>query len=62
MSKHLQTMGQQSGRRSWVEPWKIKIVEPRRMIDRDAHEKARRLKLVHEPTYLRFFQTRFERL
>ena len=25
------TMGQQSGRRSWAEPWKIKMVEPLRM-------------------------------
>jgi len=25
MSIHLQTMGQQSGRRSWAEPWKIKM-------------------------------------
>jgi hypothetical protein len=24
----LKTMGQQSGRRSWAEPWKIKMVEP----------------------------------
>ena len=22
------TMGQQRGRRSWAEPWKIKMVEP----------------------------------
>ena len=29
-----QTMGQQSGRRSWAEPWKIKMVEPLRMISR----------------------------
>ena len=28
-----QTMGQQSGRRSWAEPWKIKMVEPLRMTD-----------------------------
>ncbi len=27
-----QTMGQQFGRRSWAEPWKIKMVEPLRMI------------------------------
>ncbi|RLW69242.1 MAG: tyrosine phenol-lyase, partial [spirochete symbiont of Stewartia floridana] len=26
-----QTMGQQSGRRSWAEPWKIKMVEPIKM-------------------------------
>ena len=24
----LHTMGQQHGRRSWAEPWKIKMVEP----------------------------------
>jgi tyrosine phenol-lyase len=40
MSSHLQTMGQQSGRRSWAEPWKIKMVEPLRMIDRAARERA----------------------
>jgi len=40
MSIHLQTMGQQSGRRSWAEPWKIKMVEPLRMIDRAAREQA----------------------
>jgi tyrosine phenol-lyase len=39
-SHHLQTMGQQSGRRSWAEPWKIKMVEPLRMIDRAAREQA----------------------
>jgi tyrosine phenol-lyase len=39
-SHHLQTMGQQSGRRSWAEPWKIKMVEPLRMIDRAGRERA----------------------
>ena len=34
------TMGQQFGRRSWAEPWKIKMVEPLRMIDRDERERA----------------------
>ena len=29
------TMGQQSGRRSWAEPWKIKMVEPLRMTRRE---------------------------
>ncbi|NWG18921.1 MAG: tyrosine phenol-lyase [Chloroflexi bacterium] len=35
-----QTMGQQFGRRSWAEPWKIKMVEPLRMISRDEREQA----------------------
>ncbi len=35
-----QTMGQQFGRRSWAEPWKIKMVEPIRMISREEREKA----------------------
>ena len=35
-----QTMGQQFGRRSWAEPWKIKMVEPLRMITRDERERA----------------------
>jgi tyrosine phenol-lyase len=34
------TMGQQSGRRSWAEPWKIKMVEPLRTTRRDEREKA----------------------
>ena len=34
------TAGQQAGRRSWAEPWKIKMVEPLRMIDRAARERA----------------------
>ncbi len=41
MSHHtLRTMGQQLGRRSWAEPWKIKMVEPLRMISREEREKA----------------------
>jgi tyrosine phenol-lyase len=35
-----QTMGQQSGRRSWAEPWKIKMVEPLRMTQRADRERA----------------------
>jgi tyrosine phenol-lyase len=35
-----QTMGQQFGRRSWAEPWKIKMVEPLRMVSRENREKA----------------------
>ncbi len=34
------TMGQQFGRRSWAEPWKIKMVEPIRMTDRNHRERA----------------------
>jgi tyrosine phenol-lyase len=34
------TMGQQYGRRSWAEPWKIKMVEPIHMIGREEREKA----------------------
>ncbi len=41
MSKSkFQTMGQQFGRRSWAEPWKIKMVEPIKMISRKEREKA----------------------
>ncbi len=35
-----QTIGQQYGRRSWAEPWKIKMVEPIRMIGRQEREQA----------------------
>jgi tyrosine phenol-lyase len=35
-----QTMGQQFGRRSWAEPWKIKMVEPLRVISREERERA----------------------
>ncbi len=35
-----QTMGQQFGRRSWAEPWKIKMVEPLRLISRSERERA----------------------
>jgi tyrosine phenol-lyase len=34
------TMGQQFGRRSWAEPWKIKMVEPIRMTTRAERERA----------------------
>ena len=41
MSPHrFKTMGEQSGRRSWAEPWKIKMVEPIRMMTRREREKA----------------------
>jgi tyrosine phenol-lyase len=37
---HIQTMGQQFGRRSWAEPWKIKMVEPLRMTTKEDRENA----------------------
>ncbi|MBX7234325.1 MAG: tyrosine phenol-lyase [Caldilineales bacterium] len=41
MTEHIpQTMGQQFGRRSWAEPWKIKMVEPLRTTTRPEREKA----------------------
>ncbi len=41
MSPHrFKTMGEQAGRRSWAEPWKIKMVEPLRMTSRAEREKA----------------------
>ena len=41
MSHHTpQTMGQQHGRRSWAEPWKIKMVEPLTVTDRATRERA----------------------
>jgi tyrosine phenol-lyase len=45
-----QTMGQQFGRRSWAEPWKIKMVEPITMISRDQREQA--LKAAGYNTFL----------
>jgi len=36
----LETMGQQFGRRSWAEPWKIKMVEPIRLTSREERERA----------------------
>lgn len=38
--KDPKTMGQQYGRRSWAEPWKIKMVESIKMINQDARRKA----------------------
>ncbi len=39
-TEKFQTMGQQEGRRSWAEPWKIKMVEPIHMITREERQKA----------------------
>lgn len=38
--QHLRTIGQQLSRRSWAEPWKIKMVEPIHMINREQREIA----------------------
>lgn len=43
-------MGQQFGRRSWAEPWKIKMVEPLRVISRD--ERAYALSQAGYNTFL----------
>ncbi|HEU5358962.1 MAG TPA: beta-eliminating lyase-related protein, partial [Gemmatimonadales bacterium] len=45
-----QTMGQQFGRRSWAEPWRIKMVEPIRRIS--AEERARALEAASYNTFL----------
>ena len=46
----LKTMGQQFGRRSWAEPWKIKMVEPIRVTSRQ--ERARALAQAAYNTFL----------
>ncbi|WP_457637216.1 tyrosine phenol-lyase [Oceanithermus sp.] len=38
--KHVSTMGQQFGRRSWAEPWKIKMVEPIKMMSAEERQRA----------------------
>ncbi len=40
MTDNFKPMGQQFGRRSWAEPWKIKMVEPLTMTDRPYRQKA----------------------
>ncbi len=45
-----QTMGQQYGRRSWAEPWKIKMVEPIHMVSRE--ERARAIEAAGYNTFL----------
>ncbi|MCB0637015.1 MAG: tyrosine phenol-lyase [Lewinella sp.] len=39
-ARRFKTMGEQAGRRSWAEPWKIKMVEPIHMTTREEREKA----------------------
>jgi tyrosine phenol-lyase len=48
--RRIQTVGQQLGRRSWAEPWKIKMVEPLRILPREE-----RLRLLEEAGYNQFF-------
>jgi tyrosine phenol-lyase len=38
--KKYKTIGQQAGRRSWAEPWKIKMVEPLNITSREERQKA----------------------
>jgi tyrosine phenol-lyase len=40
MDESPKTFGQQAGRRSWAEPWKIKMVEPIKMTDQHDRQKA----------------------
>ncbi len=37
---HYYTVGQQHGRRSWAEPWKVKMVEPIKILTRPKREEA----------------------
>lgn len=50
MERTPKTMGQQFGRRSWAEPWKIKMVEPLRQVT--AAERVRALEAAHLNTFL----------
>jgi len=38
--KKLSTFGQEVGRRSWAEPWKIKMVEPIRLPNKEERQRA----------------------
>jgi tyrosine phenol-lyase len=40
MSSTTLTTGKQRGRRSWAEPWKVKVVEPLKMTTREQRERA----------------------
>ena len=42
MHKRIKTMGEQFGRRSWAEPWKIKMVEPIKLTSQEEREQAAR--------------------
>ena len=46
----LHTMGQQFGRRSWAEPWKIKMVEPLQMISEE--DRSRAIEVAGHNTFL----------
>lgn len=39
-NRNPKTMGQQFGRRSWAEPWKINMVEPIHLADRETRERV----------------------
>ena len=41
------TMGEQVGRRSWAEPWKIKMVEPIHMISAEDRKDALSISATH---------------
>ncbi len=48
--RSLHTMGQQQDRRSWAEPYKIKVVEPLRTTTREEREAAIRKSCSTPPT------------
>jgi len=48
--EHVETMGQQFGRRSWAEPWKIKMVEPIKTMS--AEERQRTVEETGYNTFL----------
>jgi len=52
---YVETMGQQFGRRSWAEPWKIKMVEPIKMLSEEERRRA-----IEEAGYNNTFLLRSE--